>query len=100
MLISGAEVVDFARRMHGRGVEGNVRIDWPALMAFKRSFTHPIPQKQERSYPQRGIDAFPGLARLVPPYAFAVNGTTLHVEHILSATDHPPSTSALPVYEP
>ncbi|HEX9462690.1 MAG TPA: NAD(P)/FAD-dependent oxidoreductase, partial [Alphaproteobacteria bacterium] len=96
MLISGAEVVDFARRMHGRGVEGNVRIDWPALMAFKRSFTHPIPQKQERSYAQRGIDAFHGLARFVGRDAVDVNGTVLNGEHILIATGARPVTLGIP----
>src|SRR5258708_2754752 len=96
MLISGAEVVDFARRMHGHGVDGNVRIDWPALMAFKRSFTDPIPQKQERSYAQRGIDAFHGLARFVGRDAVDVNGTVLNGEPILIATGARPVTLGIP----
>jgi glutathione reductase (NADPH) len=96
MLIGGAEVIDFARRMHGHGVDGNVRIDWPALMAFKRSFTDPIPQKQERSYAERGIDAFHGLARFVGRDAVEVNGTALHGEHILIATGARPVTLAIP----
>src|SRR5215831_11719510 len=37
MLISGAEAIDAVRRMGGRGIEGEARIDWPALVAFKRS---------------------------------------------------------------
>ena len=96
MLISGAEVVDFARRMHGRGVDGNVRIDWAALMAFKRSFTDPIPQKQERGYAERGIDAFHGLARFVGRDAVDVKGTILHGEHILIATGARPVTLGIP----
>ena len=96
MLISGAEVVDFARRMHGHGVDGNVRIDWPALMAFKRSFTDPIPEKQERSYAARGIDAFRGLARFVGRDAVAVDGTVLYGEHILIATGARPVPLGIP----
>ncbi len=96
MLISGAEVVDFARRMHGHGVDGNGRIDWPALMAFKRSFTDPIPQKQERGYAERGIDAFHGLARFVGRDAVDVKGTILHGEHILIATGARPVTLGIP----
>src|SRR5216683_950892 len=96
MLISGAEVVDFARRMHGRGVDGNARIDWAALMAFKRSFTDPIPQKQERGYAERGIDAFHGLARFVGRDAVDVKGTILHGEHILIATGARPVTLGIP----
>jgi pyruvate/2-oxoglutarate dehydrogenase complex dihydrolipoamide dehydrogenase (E3) component len=55
MLVSGAEVVDFARRMHTSGVEGKLRIDWKELIAFKRTFTDPIPQKREESFAKQGI---------------------------------------------
>ena len=49
MLRGGADVVDHAERMHGKGVVGDASIDWPHLMAFKRSFTDPVPQKHEQS---------------------------------------------------
>jgi glutathione reductase (NADPH) len=58
MLIAGAETLDSVVRMHGHGVAGDVRIDWPALIAFKRTFTDPIPQKHEHSYAEKGIDTF------------------------------------------
>src|SRR5258708_26464992 len=60
MLISGAEAIDMARRMRGRGVSGELAISWPDLMAFKRTFTDPIPQKQEHRYAAQGIDTFHG----------------------------------------
>src|ERR1700730_3766657 len=53
MLISGAEAVDGASRMRGHGVSGEPRIDWRELMAFKRSFTDPIPRTQEQRYAAR-----------------------------------------------
>ena len=96
MLISGAEVIDFARRMHGRGVSGKVRIDWPALMAFKRAFTDPIPEKQERSHARRGIDAFHGLARFVGRDAVKVDGTVLNGAYILIATGARPAPLGIP----
>src|SRR5260370_34173424 len=42
MLISGAEAVDLARRMRGRGIAGDLTINWRDLIAFKRTFTDPI----------------------------------------------------------
>lgn len=39
VLVGAAEVVDWAGRMKGRGLEDDLRIDWPALMAFKRTLT-------------------------------------------------------------
>jgi glutathione reductase (NADPH) len=63
MLVSGSEAVDFARRMHQRGVAGELRIEWKELIEFKRSFTDPIPKKQEKAFAMQGIDAFYGIAR-------------------------------------
>src|SRR5437879_8867618 len=50
MLVSGAEAVDLARRMDRRGVTGNPSIDWQELIAFKRTFTDPVPRKREESF--------------------------------------------------
>jgi glutathione reductase (NADPH) len=50
MLIRGRSGPDWARRMHGRGVVGELRIDWKELIAFKRTFTDPIPKKREESF--------------------------------------------------
>ena len=47
MLISGAEAIDMARRMRGRGVTGELGISWPELIAFKRTFTDPVPANHE-----------------------------------------------------
>jgi pyruvate/2-oxoglutarate dehydrogenase complex dihydrolipoamide dehydrogenase (E3) component len=62
--------------MYGKGVTGELRIDWRELMAFKRSFTDPIPMKQEQRYAQDGIDTFHGTARFTGPDALAVAATS------------------------
>lgn len=62
MLISGAAAVDHVRRMQGKGVVGDSRIHWHELMAFKRSFTDPVPQKNEQRYADKGIDTYHGRA--------------------------------------
>src|SRR2546426_1951144 len=63
LLVSGAEAVDFARRMHRRGVTGELRIDWKELIAFKRTFTDPVPRNLEEGFAKQGITAYHGLAR-------------------------------------
>ena len=77
MLVAGVEVIDAARRMRGNGVDGAVRIDWKELIAFKRSFTDPVPQKHEDSYAAKGIATFHGQARFTGPNSVAVNGEAL-----------------------
>ncbi len=44
----GVEVKTEAKSMQGNGVQGQVAIDWPALMAFKRSYTDRVPESKTR----------------------------------------------------
>src|SRR5574340_1273230 len=77
VLVGAAEVIDWARRMHGKGVRADeARIDWPELMRFKRSFTDPVPQARERGFAKAGIKAFPGRARFVGPQEVRVGEET------------------------
>src|SRR3546814_17605863 len=85
--------------MAGHGVGGDLAIDWPSLMAFKRSFTDPVPAKQERRYAKLGVDAFHGLARFASPDAVAVDGRTLQAQHILIATGAGPIPLGIPGQE-
>ncbi len=96
MLVSGEEALDAARRMKSRGVTGELRIDWPALMAFKRSFTDPIPEKQARHYADLGVDAYHGLARFIAPDKIEVEGRELVGRHVLIATGASPVPLDIP----
>lgn len=96
MLIAGAETVDSVTRMRGRGVAGDVRIDWPALIAFKRTFTDPIPQKRERSYAEKGIDTYHGHAKFTGRNTMVVDGTVLEGRHFLIAAGAEPIKLGIP----
>lgn len=96
MLRGGADVVDHAERMHGKGVVGDARIDWPHLMAFKRSFTDPVPQKHEQSYKEQGIDTYHGAARFTGPNTIDVAGDVLNAKHILIAAGAEPAALGIP----
>jgi glutathione reductase (NADPH) len=96
MLISGAEAVDMAGRMHGRGVSGDARINWRDLIAFKRTFTDPVPANQERRYADQGIDAYHGTAQFTGPSTIEVKGQTLKGRHVLIATGARPLPLGFP----
>ena len=95
MLVAGAEAIDMSRRMHGNGVAGEVRIDWSDLIAFKRTFTDPVPAKHEQLYREQGIDTFHGPARFTGPNSLSVAGKELHARHILIATGAEPVPLAI-----
>ena len=96
MLVAGAEVVDASRRMSGNGVAGDVHIDWPDLIAFKRTFTDPIPEKHEHRYRDKDISTFHGSARFTSPKSLSVAGTELEGRHVLIATGAEPVELGLP----
>jgi glutathione reductase (NADPH) len=96
MLISGAEAIDMARRMRGRGVTGELGITWPELIAFKRTFTDLIPQKQEHRLAEQGIDAFHGKARFTGQTTIEVDGQSIQARHVLIATSARPVPLTFP----
>lgn len=96
MLVGAARVVDHVRRMQDNGVSGEAAIDWPRLMAFKRSFTGPVPDKHARRYSENGIDAFRGTARFTGPDRLEVDGEVLQAERILIAAGAEPAPLGIP----
>jgi glutathione reductase (NADPH) len=91
MLVSGAEAVDLARRMRSHGVSGDLHIEWKDLIAFKRTFTEPVPRKREEDVAKQGIDAFHGVARFTGPDRVAVNDQVLKGRYVLIASGARPA---------
>lgn len=90
MLIAGAEVIDGFNRMKAHGVIGSVGIDWPELMAFKRAFTSPVPEKHETRYGEKGIAKYHGQASFTGPNSLSVAGAELESRFILIASGAEP----------
>lgn len=96
MLIGGTSTVDQVRRMRADGVVGEVRIDWPRLMAFKRSFTDRIPALHEGTYADKGIDVLHGQASFTGPTTLDVGGLALQARHVLLASGAEPIKLGIP----
>lgn len=86
MLVGGVEAADHAWRMKDRGVAGDTHLEWPGLIAFKRSFTDPVPEKREKAFAEKGIDMFHGRARFTGPNAIDIEGQSIEADHILIAS--------------
>lgn len=91
MLVGAVQAIDHVRRMQPNGVAGDVAIDWPQLMAFKRSFTGPVPDKHAQRYAEKGIDTFRGTARFTGPTTVEVDGEQLEGERFLIAAGAEPA---------
>src|SRR5450631_2197477 len=86
VLVGAAELIDWTRRMKGKGIQAEkLRIDWPELMRFKRSFTEPVPKRREDGFAKAGIAAFHGRARFVGPTTVQVGEETLEGRFVVIA---------------
>jgi glutathione reductase (NADPH) len=96
VLVGAAEVVWWHNRMKGYGVAGDASVDWPALMAFKRTFTDPLPGIREAAFEKEGIEMLHGEARFVSENRIAVGGRELSARHVVIATGASPRPLGIP----
>src|SRR3546814_17383560 len=63
ILRRGAEVIDSARLMRGKGIDDRgLSINWADLMKPKRGFTDPVPQNMEAGLSRNGVATLNGTA--------------------------------------
>ncbi len=97
MLRRGAEIVDAVHLMRGKGIESDsLRINWPDLMAFKRTFTDKIPARVEGSLNKNGIETFHGTAQFTDRNTVEVDGEKLSGRFVLIATGARPRNIEVP----
>lgn len=97
VLVGAAELMDWTRRMDGKGIFGEqARIEWADLMRFKRSFTDPVPASREEGFKKAGIAAIHGRALFVGPNAVRVGEELLEAQHFVIATGAAPRKLNIP----
>ena len=96
VLVGLSELIDWHSRMTGRGVSGYARLDWPALMKFKRTFTEPVPSREEASYKKLGIATYHGSGRFTAPDRFVADGSELESRFFVIASGARPAPLRIP----
>src|SRR5262245_10030689 len=96
VLVGVADLVDWHRRMAGRGVVADARIEWPILMRFKRTFTDPVPASREAGFQKDGIVTYHGAARFIGEDRLAVAGRELEARHFVIASGAEPKRLDIP----
>src|SRR5690242_6541701 len=97
VLVGAAETLDWARRMEGKGFQGDgLRLDWRELMRFKRTFTDSVPKSREEAFAQAGITAFHGTAHFAGRTSIEINQQVLTSRHVLIATGAKPRKLNIP----
>jgi glutathione reductase (NADPH) len=97
VLVGAAEVLDWARRMKGNGIQSDkIGIDWSDLMHFKRSFTGPFPKHREEAFTKSEIATFHGHASFIGPTTVQVGTEVLESRHVVIATGATPKNLNIP----
>lgn len=100
ILRRGAEIIDSARLMSGKGIDSEgLSINWADLMKHKHGFIDPIPQHMEDGLARHGVDTIHGGARFVDKNQLAIGGTTFQAEHFLIAAGARPRPMTFPGVE-
>jgi glutathione reductase (NADPH) len=92
VLVGAAEIVDRAVRMRGHGIEGTPAIAWAELMAFKRTFTEPVPDRLDSTLRAAGVTTVRGAARFVGTDTLGVEGHVMEAASIVVAVGSRPRT--------
>jgi glutathione reductase (NADPH) len=97
VLVGVAELVDWSRRMQGKGVPApGLALEWSDLTRFKRSFTDPVPERVEREFAQAGITGVHGRAYFVDRTTLNVGDETLSGRYVVIAAGARHATLGLP----
>ncbi len=100
ILRRGAEIIDSARLMRGKGIDdADLSINWADLMKHKHGFTDPVPQNMEDSLSGNGIDTLHGTARFTDKNAIEISGDPYEATHFLIATGARPRPLDFPGHE-
>ena len=97
ILRRGAEIIDSARLMRGKGIDdGGLSINWADLMRHKHGFTDPVPQRMEAGLSRNGVETLHGTATFETPNRLAVDGRAYESRHFLIATGAHPRPLGFP----
>lgn len=86
VLMNATHVIDSAHNLLGKGINTAPSIVWKDLIAFKDTFTKPIPQKKEKDLKEKGIDTYHGKAIFVSANQLKIGEDIIEADKIVIAT--------------
>ena len=97
VLVRATEVLDEVRRAGEHGIDSPVNgVDWPRVIARKRTFTEPVPAATEEALRKAGVERIHGTARFVSPNTISVDGRSISADGFLVATGSTPRRLSFP----
>ncbi|MBD3243665.1 MAG: NAD(P)/FAD-dependent oxidoreductase, partial [Chitinivibrionales bacterium] len=89
-LAGAAELIYRTRGMRGKGIHGELSLDWRELIAFKSTVVEGISEANQRGFAARGIEQLHGHASFAGPNEIVVGETRITARKILIASGSKP----------
>ncbi|MFJ6280751.1 dihydrolipoyl dehydrogenase family protein [Arthrobacter subterraneus] len=100
ILRRGAEIIDSARLMRGKGIdEAGLSINWADLMKHKEGFTDGVPASMEEDLAGSGVTTLHGEAAFVDSHRLDIDGVVHESRNFLIATGARPRPLDIPGHE-
>jgi len=91
VLVRAAELVERTAALQQKGIQQTAVLSWPALMAFKRTFTEPVPGNTDQALKKAGIATFHGTAHFLTDRLIEVGETHLEADRFVIAAGARPA---------
>lgn len=91
VLLSAVEARNKAVQLQEKGLDTVPKINWPELMAFKETFTRPVPEQSKDSLQSSDVETFYGSASFTSQQTLQVNDDELAADQFIIATGARPS---------
>ena len=100
VLRRGAEIIDSAKLMAGKGIDTNgMSINWADLMEHKRGFTDRVSENMEAGLTRNGVETLHGTAKFESENRVAIDDVAYESAHFLIATGARPRPLDFPGHE-
>ncbi|MFT8901493.1 dihydrolipoyl dehydrogenase family protein [Liquorilactobacillus nagelii] len=96
LLDGAADVLHQAAAYQGKGITGELKIDWSALMAYKQKTINPLHLLLEQQFKAAGIEIVNGTAEFVDQHTVTATGKNISAQDIIIGTGQRPSILPIP----
>ena len=96
VLHAAAETLHRLQRLQGKGFTSTPAFRWPDLMAWKRSFTEPIPDKARDKMAEAGVKVYDAYASFVDAHTMRFGEEEVRGETIIIACGQKPAPLDIP----
>lgn len=91
VLVAAVEDQSNANQLIGKGIESAPAVNWPDLMAFKKTFTDPVSEQTKKSLIEAGVDTYSATVEFINENSIRVNDDILEADQFIISTGAHPS---------